>query len=166
MVKNPSKSILFQKCLKKIMLIFGFSCFLVIQGTVSLLAGSGLNVGFSDNLQQITIRGLVVDANNNPMTGVNVVEKGTTNGVLTGADGTYSITVTATSAILTFTFIGYESTEVTVGNQTTVNVTLTESVIGLEEVVVVGYGTQRKEAVTGSVLSIPGDILREIPSTN
>ncbi|OFY72430.1 MAG: SusC/RagA family protein, partial [Bacteroidetes bacterium RBG_19FT_COMBO_42_7] len=166
MVKNPSKSILFQKCLKKIMLIFGFSCFLVIQGTVSLLAGSGLNVGFSDNLQQITIRGLVVDANNNPMTGVNVVEKGTTNGVLTGADGTYSITVTATSAILTFTFIGYESTEVTVGNQTTVNVTLTESVIGLEEVVVVGYGTQRKEAVTGSVSSIAGDILRDIPSTN
>ncbi|OFY65797.1 MAG: SusC/RagA family protein [Bacteroidetes bacterium RBG_13_43_22] len=130
------------------------------------MAGSGLNVGFSDNLQQITIRGLVVDANNNPMTGVNVVEKGTTNGVLTGADGTYSITVTATSAILTFTFIGYESTEVTVGNQTTVNVTLTESVIGLEEVVVVGYGTQRKEAVTGSVSSIAGDILRDIPSTN
>ena len=148
------------------MLIFGFSCFLVIQGTVSLLAGSGLNVGFSDNLQQITIRGLVVDANNNPMTGVNVVEKGTTNGVLTGADGTYSITVASTNSILTFTFIGYESTEVTVGNQTTVNVTLTESVTGLEEVVVIGYGTQRREAVTGSVASIAGDVLRDIPSSN
>src|SRR5665647_3412991 len=108
MVKKPSESILILKCFKKIMLIFGISSFLLIQGTVSLLAGSGLNVSFSDYLQQIKVSGRVIDANNNPMVGVNVIEKGTTNGVLTGANGTYTITVASASSILTFSFIGYE----------------------------------------------------------
>ena len=166
MVKKPLESILYKKCLKKIMLIFGFSSFLLIMGTVSLLAGSGLNVSFSDNLQQIKVSGRVVDANNNPMGGVNVVEKGTTNGVMTGADGTYSITVPSGNSILTFSFIGYEPTEVTVGNKTTVNMTLTATTIGLEEVVVVGYGTQRREAVTGSVATMGGDKIRDVPSSN
>jgi TonB-linked SusC/RagA family outer membrane protein len=116
-----------------------------MQGTVSLLAGSGLNVSFSDYLQQIKVSGRVVDANNNPMGGVNVVEKGTKNGVMTGAD---------------------DPKEVTVGNQTTVNMTLTESTTGLQEVVVVGYGTQRREAITGSVASMNGDRIRDIPSSN
>jgi TonB-linked SusC/RagA family outer membrane protein len=166
MVRKPSSSILCKKCFKKIMLIFGFSSFLLIGGTVSLLAESGLNVGFSDNLQQIKVSGRVVDASNNPMVGVNVIEKGTTNGVLTGANGTYAITVASASSILTFSFIGYEITEMTVGNQTTVNMTLTESTTGLNEIVVVGYGTQRREAITGSVASISGSVLRDIPASN
>jgi TonB-linked SusC/RagA family outer membrane protein len=166
MVKKPSRSILYKKCFKKIMLIFGLSSFLLIGGTVSLLAESGLNVGFSDNLQQIKVSGRVVDASNNPMVGVNVIEKGTTNGVLTGANGTYAITVASASSILTFSFIGYEITEMTVGNQTTVNMTLTESTTGLNEIVVVGYGTQRREAITGSVASISGSVLRDIPASN
>jgi TonB-linked SusC/RagA family outer membrane protein len=166
MVRKPSSSILCKKCFKKIMLIFGLSSFLLIGGTVSLLAESGLNVGFSDNLQQIKVSGRVVDASNNPMVGVNVIEKGTTNGVLTGANGTYAITVASASSILTFSFIGYEITEMTVGNQTTVNMTLTESTTGLNEIVVVGYGTQRREAITGSVASISGSVLRDIPASN
>lgn len=166
MVKNPSRSILFKKCLKKIMLIFGFSSFLLIMGTVSLLAGSGLNVSFSDYLQQIKVSGRVVDANNNPLLGVNVVEKGTTNGVMTGVDGTYTLTVASGNSTLTFSFIGYDPKEANVGNLTTVNMTLTESIFGLDEVVVVGYGTQRKEAVTGSVASMGGDKIRDVPSSN
>ena len=148
------------------MLIFGFSSFLLIQGTGSLLAGSGSTVSFSDYLQQIKVSGRVVDANNNPMVGVNVVEKGTTNGVMTGADGTYAITVASGNSILTFSFIGYDPTEVTVGNQTKIDMTLTASTIGLEEVVVVGYGTQRREAVTGSVASMSGNGMRDVPSSN
>ncbi|MBG0860478.1 MAG: SusC/RagA family TonB-linked outer membrane protein, partial [Bacteroidales bacterium] len=132
--------------------------------TASAYDGSGLSD--PETLQQIKVSGRVVDQNNNPMAGVNVIEKGTTNGELTGADGTYLITVASANSILTFSFIGYEVNEVTVGNQTTVNVTLAESITGLEEVVVIGYGTQRKEAVTGSVASIRGDALRDIPSTN
>jgi len=85
---------------------------------------------------------------------------------MTGTNGKYSITVSSPQSILVFSFIGFEPKEVTVANQTTVNMTLVESVTGLEEVVVIGYGTQRKEAVTGSVSSIAGDILRDIPSTN
>ncbi|MBE3087044.1 MAG: hypothetical protein IMZ64_12605, partial [Bacteroidetes bacterium] len=67
------------------MLIFGLSCFLLVQGAVQLLAGSGLYVSFSDNLQQLKVSGRVIDENNNPMSGVNIAEKGTSNGVMTGA---------------------------------------------------------------------------------
>src|SRR5512136_2642999 len=146
MVKKPSKSILNLKCLKKVLLTCGISIFLLLQNAVPLLADFNLIVSKSDDMQQIKIAGRVVDSENNPMVGVNVIEKGTTNGVLTGADGSYSITVASANSILTFSFVGYEVNEVTVGNQTTVNVTLAESITGLEEVVVIGYGTQRKEA--------------------
>jgi TonB-linked SusC/RagA family outer membrane protein len=166
MVKRPSKSILYKKCLKNFMLIFGFSSFLFLQGAVSLLAGSGLDVSFSDYLQQTKVSGKVLDASNTPMSGVNVVEKGTTNGVMTGPDGAYTITVASPNSVLTFSFIGFDSKEVIVGNQTTVNTTLTVSTVGLEEIVVVGYGTQRKEAVTGSVSSIRGEDIRATPAPN
>ena len=148
------------------MLILVTCSLLIITGAVQALALPDATVYKSDDLQQIRITGRVVDANNNPMPGVNIVEKGTTNGAVTAADGTYSMTVASTSSVLTFTFIGYEPMEVTVGNQTTLTVTLTERLTGLEEVVVIGYGTQRKEAVTGSVASIGGDAIRDIPSHN
>jgi hypothetical protein len=166
MVKGPSKSILDLKCFKKIMLIFGFSSFLLILGTVSLLAGSILNVSYSDGQQQIKVSGRVVDSSNNPLAGVNVIEKGTSNGAITGADGTYVLTVASDKSTLSFSFIGYDVKDVVVGKQTAVNLTLTESTTGLNEVVVVGYGTQRKEAVTGSVASVKGDIVRQVPSAN
>jgi len=166
MVKKTSECILYLKCIRKIMLVFGFSSILLILGTVSLLAGSGSNVSFSDDQQQIKVSGRVVDANNIPMIGVNIVEKGTSNGVMTGPDGTYVITVASGNSTLIFSFIGYDPKEVTVGNQTTVSLTLTESTNALTEVVVVGYGTQRREAVTGSVASMGGAVLRDVPSSN
>ena len=166
MVKTPSRSIFSLKCFKQIMLISGLYGLLLFQLPLTASAYDGSGLSDPETLQQIKVSGRVVDQNNNPMAGVNVIEKGTTNGELTGADGTYSITVASANSILTFSFIGYEVNEVTVGNQTTVNVTLAESITGLEEVVVIGYGTQRKEAVTGSVASIRGDALRDIPSTN
>jgi len=166
MVKKPSRSILYKECLKKIMLIFGFSSFLLIHGTGSLLAGSGSNVSYSEDQQQIKVSGRVVDANNNPMIGVNVVEKGTTNGVMTGADGTYTLSVASGNSMLTFSFIGYDPTEVNVGNQTTVNMMLTESTIDLEEVVVVGYGTVKKRDITGAVSSVRSkELMANTPTT-
>jgi TonB-linked SusC/RagA family outer membrane protein len=166
MVKKPSESILNLRYFKKIMLIFGFSSFLLIQGTGSLLAGSGFDVSFSDNFQQLKVSGRVVDANNNPMPGVNVVEKGTSNGVMTGADGVYIITVTSGNATLTFSFIGYDSKEVNVGNQTMLNMKLTENITGLEEVVVVGYGVVKKKDLTGSVSSVRAkDLMANSPTT-
>jgi TonB-linked SusC/RagA family outer membrane protein len=161
MVKKPSESISDLKYFKKFFLVLGISCML-LQGIFPLTAYAAIN---SDELQQRTVTGRVVDASNNPMAGVNVLEKNTTNGVLTGADGKYSISVTS-SAVLSFSFIGYEPQDVTVGSQSVINVTLAESVTGLQEVVVIGYGTQRKESVTGSVASIGGDAIRDIPSSN
>jgi TonB-linked SusC/RagA family outer membrane protein len=166
MVKKSSKSILYQKCFKKIFLISGVICLLLLQGTFQVFALSGSDIMTSEDLQQKVITGTVVDASNNLMAGVNVLEKGTTNGVLTGANGKYSITVSSPQSVLSFSFIGYEARDVAAGAQTVINVTLAEALTGLEEVVVIGYGTQRKEAVTGSVSSIAGDILRDIPSTN
>jgi TonB-dependent starch-binding outer membrane protein SusC len=165
MVKNPSQSILSLRCFRKIMLISGVCCLLLVSGSFRALASSGLSSLSSGDLQQRTVTGRVVDASNIPMPGVNVLEKNTTNGVQTGADGRFSISVSA-RAVLSFSFIGYEPQDVAVEAQTVINVTLTEVVTGLDEVVVVGYGTQRKEAVTGSVASIGGDALRNIPSSN
>jgi TonB-linked SusC/RagA family outer membrane protein len=166
MVKKTSVCILYLKCLKKIMLIFGFSSFLLVTGTVSVLASSGLSVSFYDDQQGIKVSGKVVDANNNSMPGVNVIEKGTSNGTITGTDGTYSLTVASGKSILTYSFIGFVTQDMAVGIQTAINITLHTLSTALDEVVVVGYGTQRKESVTGSVSSISGSGLREVPSSN
>jgi TonB-dependent starch-binding outer membrane protein SusC len=166
MVKKPSKSIFILKCFKKIMLISGVCCFLLVSGSFRAFASSGVGIYSSGDFQQRSVTGLVVDASNNPMAGVNVLEKGTTNGVLTGTDGKFSISVASGASILSFSFIGYEVQDVAVGNQTSINVTLAESVTGLNEVVVIGYGTQRRESVTGSVASISGNTLRDVPSSN
>ena len=95
MVKNPSKSISGLKYFNKIVLVLGISCML-LQGIFPLTAYAAIN---SDELQQRTVTGRVVDVSNNPMPGVNVLEKNTTNGGQTGADGSYSISVPARSVL-------------------------------------------------------------------
>jgi iron complex outermembrane receptor protein len=85
--------------------------------------------------------------------GVNVIEKGTNNGTATDADGNFSLSVPQT-ATLVFSFVGYESQEMAVGSQTSVNISLASDVTSLSEVVVVGYGSQEKKEITGSVVSI------------
>jgi TonB-dependent starch-binding outer membrane protein SusC len=115
--------------------------------------------------QAVTVRGKVTDESNAPMVGVNVVVQGTTIGTVTDIDGKYQIQ-TEPKATLTFSFIGYKSQTVAVGNQTEINVALSTSGIDMGEVVVVGYGVQRREAVTGSVASISGGDLRDIPANN
>ncbi len=166
MVKNPTKSILLKEYFKKTLLISGICCLLLMQGLFQVLAASDVIAYKIDNLQKIVITGTIADSKNMPLAGVNVVEKGTNNGVISESNGNYSISVASSSSVLVFSFIGYEMQEITVGSQAIINVTLAESVTGLEEVVVVGYGTQRREAVTGSVSSIGGDAIRAIPSSN
>jgi TonB-linked SusC/RagA family outer membrane protein len=166
MVKKPSKSIFVLKYFKKSMLVSGICCLLLLQGSFQALAFLNVNVYNSDDLQQITVSGRVVDLNNNPMIGVNVVEKGTTNGVMTGSDGKYTINVASRNSVLTFSFIGYETQEIIVGNRSTIDITFAESIKGLEEVVVVGYGTQRKSDITGSITSVDIDKIRDVPTSN
>lgn len=166
MVKKPSESISCLKYVKKITLIVGIFGLLFFQDSFQLLVASDLKVSFSDGQQQIKVSGKVVDSNNNPMVGVNVIEKGTSNGVITGAGGTYTITIASGKSILTFSFIGFVTQDITVGTQTVIDIVLHTLSTTLDEVVVVGYGTQRKEAVTGSVASVKGDIVRQVPSAN
>lgn len=113
-----------------------------------------------------TVSGRVLEANGTGIPGVNVVVKGTTTGTVTDAAGNYSLAA-APGSTLVFSFVGFLSQEVPVGrNATIAPVTLGTDTKALEEVVVVGYGTQRAEAVTGSVASINGETLREVPSAN
>jgi TonB-linked SusC/RagA family outer membrane protein len=103
------------------------------------------------DMQQNRVSGIVTEKNGTPIPGVNVVVTGTTQGTITDASGKYNIEVPAGAKSLTFTFIGMESQEVLIGSLAKIDVTMTESAVGLEEVVVVGYGTQRKVDLTGSV---------------
>ncbi|HNX65908.1 MAG TPA: TonB-dependent receptor [Bacteroidales bacterium] len=158
MEKKPSKSIFCRKCLKKLFLLSGIAMLLLWQSTAPLMAES--------SLQQTKVTGHVLDVKGDPMIGVNVLEKGTTNGVLTDADGAFALTVASSNSIIVFSFIGYESQEVVVGNQTSLNITLKEATTGLNEVVVIGYGTAKKKDVTGSVASINGATMRDVPAAN
>jgi TonB-linked SusC/RagA family outer membrane protein len=115
---------------------------------------------------QVAVKGRVTDETGGALPGTNVLVKGSTTGTTTDADGDYSIDVPAGDAVLVFSFIGYETTEIVIGGQSTINVSLQPSMESLSEVVVVGYGTQRLEAVTGSVASIRGDVMREVPAAN
>src|SRR5690606_19632282 len=118
-------------------------------------------------LAQQQVSGTVTDnSEGSPLPGVNILLKGTTTGTVTDMDGGYNLSVPGADAILVFSFIGYQSQEVVVGNRTAVNISLAPDLSTLSEVVVVGYGTQREEAVTGSVASISGEVLRDIPSGN
>ena len=112
-----------------------------------------------DSQQQITIQGNVTDENGNTLPGVSVIVKGTTIGTLTDQDGKYSISLQPKSEILVFSFIGMQTQEVIIGTQTSINVTMNAAIIGLEEVVVVGYGTQKKVSVTSAVSIVEGDQL-------
>ncbi|MDR0230491.1 MAG: carboxypeptidase-like regulatory domain-containing protein [Dysgonamonadaceae bacterium] len=105
--------------------------------------------------QQITVRGKVLDENGESITGVTVLEKGTINGVSTDADGNYTITATdAKKVTLQFSFVGYTPKEEVINERSTINVALKPSVANLDEVVVIGYGTQTRREITGSVTNI------------
>ncbi len=105
--------------------------------------------------QDRTIKGKVTDGGNGErLPGVNILVKGTTNGTTTNGDGEYSISVTSDNTVLVFSFIGYVTTETTVVNQTVLDIALSADLKELDEVVVVGYGTQRKVDVTGAVGSL------------
>lgn len=129
-----------------------------------LLLGGLLLVPAVAMAQQVTVRGKVTDASNGEgIPGANVVVKGTTTGTITDVSGNYSLTAPSANSTLVFTFIGYTTQELAVGNRTEVNVALQPATIGLEEVVAIGYGTVKKKDITGSVASVRGDDLRAIP---
>src|SRR5690606_4124456 len=110
-----------------------------------------------DDEFQFPVRGTVTDSNGQPLPGASIVEKGTTNGVQTDFDGAYSITLGNDNAVLTVSYIGYTTKEIAVDNRQILNITLEEDLQSLDEVVVVGYGTQERKDITGSIASIKAE---------
>lgn len=107
----------------------------------------------------IEITGTVTDKNGDPIPGVNVLEVGTTNGTITDFNGIYSLSIRNENSVLKFSFVGYVSQKVTVGKQKKIDISLVEDTENVDEVVVIGYGTQKKKDVTGSISTIKSDKL-------
>jgi iron complex outermembrane receptor protein len=135
-------------CLKRICLVMSLTTVLLLSGSVQIFAGS------LTNDQQKIVKGRITDESGAALPGVNVLEKNTTNGVIADTDGKYSITVSSPSSVLVFSFIGYISKEEATGTLSTIDVSLAQSLTGLDEIVVVGYGTQQKRAISGSVTKV------------
>ncbi len=164
MIKNPSKpGIVLKKYFGKLLLGLTLTALLLPAS-----AGRAFALGYHPDgqviAQQRVITGQVTERDGTPLPSVSILEKGTTNGVLTDANGQFRITVTSADPVLVFSFVGYETTEIAVGTRTVVNLTLETSTIGLDEVVVVGYGTVRKSDVTGSITSVDVDKIRDVPA--
>jgi len=122
--------------------------------------------GSLESLQQKMISGTVTNKNGELLPGVNIVEKGTTNGTITNAEGVFSISMSSPDASLAISFIGYITQEITPGTQTDLSVVLVEDQVSLDEVVVVGYGTQVKKDITGSVSTLRGAEIAKRSVTN
>ena len=139
--------------------------------TVSLL-GAVYPISVSSSIpdvnviqQQVrTIKGVVVDANGETIIGASVLEEGTTNGTITDLDGAFTLQVRGNK--LQVSYVGFTKQTVTIGNQTNLKIVLKEDTETLEEVVVIGYGTQKKSDISGSVTSVSGDKLSKIPTAN
>lgn len=129
---------------------------------VLLLAGIAVT---TLSFGQTRVSGTVTTKQGDPLPGVNVVVKGTGRGSTTDGNGKYTIDITDSNPVLTFSFIGFTNQEVTVGNRTVVDVQLDEDITSLEEVVVVGYGTVKKSDLTGSVVSVKADAFKDMPVT-
>ena len=166
MIKNPlNPGILFKKYFGKLLMSLALMAVLIPAQTGMAFA-SGSDPEVMSMTQQRVITGLVTDSDGTPLPSVSILEKGTTNGTLADAGGQYSITLTTANPVLVFSFVGYASQEVAVGSRSVVNMTLEASDIGLDEIVVIGYGTVRKRDLTGSVASIRGEEMRDVPAAN
>ena len=119
-----------------------------------------------EDQQQVQISGTIVDENGSPLPGVNVVVKGTTVGAITDGNGKYSLSLTDRNGTLVFSFIGYVIQEIPIAGRTNIDVKMQSEVTGLDEVLVIGYGTMRKSDLTGSVVSADLESFKETANTN
>ncbi|MGB3849251.1 MAG: carboxypeptidase-like regulatory domain-containing protein, partial [Tunicatimonas sp.] len=122
---------------------------------------------FPSLAQDRTISGTVTDlVENSELPGVNILVKGTAVGTITDVEGNYTLSVPASAETLVFSSVGYETLEESINNRSTINIALAPDIQSLSEVVVIGYGTQKREDVTGSVVSAPLEAFEEAPNTN
>jgi len=135
----------------------GFKTFLFLAIIMAFSLGS---------YAQKTITGTVTDEEGLGVPGVTIVVKGTTDGTITDIDGNYTLTVPAESKNLTFSYVGMLSQEIEIGDQTTINVEMKPDIIGVDEVVIVGYGTRMKEELTGAVSTVSAEKLEATSETS
>jgi TonB-linked SusC/RagA family outer membrane protein len=121
---------------------------------------------FSVAFAQTRVSGKIIDADGMSVAGASVNEKGTTNGVASDSEGNFSISVQSSASVIVVSYMGYVTQEITVGNQTEINVTLLDDTQALEEIVVVGYGTQKKVNLSGAVSTISSKTLENRPIAN
>jgi len=146
--------------------LFSYSCYSVSAATVMANSTKSMAVTDHTNKQEREIRGKVVDENQQPLSGATVAIKGTTTKVSTKEDGAFAIRSTKPSDVLVVSFIGYQASEHTIsaGQSTELIITLQpDDDTALDEVVVVGYGSQRKQDVTGAVSSVSAKSIAEVP---
>lgn len=125
---------------------------------ILILLGLFVTQSFAQGLK---VTGIVKDQSGEPLIGVNVMERGTTNGSITDVDGKYSVSVKGNKSVLVFSYIGYVSQEIPVAGKQSVNVTLKEDTEELEEVVVIGYGTAKKKDLTGAISTVKAENLEK-----
>ena len=157
--------------LKRIKFQRVFLTHLFLWVSMFLLSGQ-MNIFANDELtapatnQTRTVQGIVTDDLGDPLPGVNVTIKGTTTGVMTGSDGSFSISVPNENAVLVFSYIGFVTQEITVGNQRNFNITMREDTRMIEEILVIGYGTQSREMLTTSITKLDNKVLENVPFSN
>ena len=134
----------------KFKLILLFLCVTVFE----VQANDGIVNNFKNEVQKRTITGVVKDNQGVPLPGANVVVKGTTNGVVTDFDGEFSLDVDSSAKTLQISYVGYESLELAIGNKSVFSVVLNEDQEALDEVVIVGFGTQKKESLVSSITTV------------
>lgn len=138
----------------------GANCYFTVVFLLCLLAGGQMRA------QSVTLEGTVKDATGLSLPGVNIVEKGTKNTASTDFDGRYKIKVSNPKAILSFSFIGFKTRDISVEGKSKIDITLSEDSNNLNEVIVVGYGTTKKSDLTGAVSTLSGNDMRKIPVAN
>ncbi|QOR75584.1 MAG: TonB-dependent receptor [Thermoflavifilum sp.] len=150
----------------KILFIFNLVLFVCFSFILSHQAHADVYSFSCIQQQQIHVTGQVVDQNGNPLAGVSIRVRGTNAGAITDNNGRFQLDAPAGS-VLEISFIGYQTQTITLGNENqNLRIQLQQSASVLNQLVVIGYGTQRREAVTGSVASITGAQMREVPASN
>ena len=153
MNQSPQSTMLTRRQRKPVLLLVLSALLLHTLGLPTDLIASRTSPGLTA-LEDVTVTGRVTDADGLGLPGATILEKGTDNGTATDIDGNFSLEVTGADAVLVVSFTGYETQEIALNNQTTLDIQLLESAEQLSEVVVIGYGTQRRKDLTGSIVSV------------
>src|SRR5690606_7656930 len=136
------------------------------RSTLSLLTLAPPELPTKVRMERIPVSGLVLDDQGEPLPGVSILIKGTQQGTITDSEGRFSIQIPDENTVLVFSFVGYISQEITVGNRTHIDISLVSDQKALEEVVVVGYGTMKRSSLTGAISTIDTKQIESFPSVN